>query len=122
MTEVTTDLLPEHRERFWTDRVGNLWVWRHDLSEWCSGPRFGGYNPRNFGPFTEFASEQHYIETTSTRQTSELVVNTNPDGWSTKIVEFEASDEREDAIVRLTRADVERLHMQLGAWLAVTPE
>ena len=122
MAEVTTDLLPEHRERFWTDRVGNLWVWRHDLSEWCSGPRFGGYNPRNFGPFTEFASEQRYVENEWTRPPTQLTVETHYDGLPMSALKFEVSDEKADARVTLPRDDVERLYAQLGAWLAVTPK
>ncbi|KAB7761774.1 hypothetical protein [Mycolicibacterium mucogenicum] len=116
---VTANLLPEHRDHWWTDRVGNLWQWSHRLSEWLSGPRFGGYNPRHFGPFTRYAPEQRYVEVPDSPP-SELVVFTDPDGWPTKGVEFTASDEGVDAKVTLTRGQVEGLHAQLGAWLEST--
>ncbi|SKX81254.1 Uncharacterised protein [Mycobacteroides abscessus subsp. bolletii] len=69
---------------------------------------------------TEETSRQHYVESLSTRPTTQLVVDTAPYGGSPEGVTFTASDERADASVTLTRESVERLWAQLGTWLEAT--
>lgn len=62
---------------------------------------------------SEDSSAGRYVGNAWTRPVTELVVETDSDE-----VTFTASDERDDATVTLPRTEVERLHAQLGTWLA----
>lgn len=61
---------------------------------------------------------ERYVESAGGRNPIELIVDTAPEGWGgRRVVEFEASNERDYAQVTLEHDDVKRLHSQLGSWL-----